>query len=85
MYYLKLPNLSARTSFIKKMKGNGINCVFHYIPLHKSPYQEAPEGESLSKNLLITDSISDTLVRLPLWCGVEDWQPEIIKAVLSFL
>ena len=87
MYYLKLPSLDARTSFINEMKSKGINCVFHYIPLHKSSYvHQSSYAENFNKKYFpITENISDTLVRLPLWCGVEDYQPEIIKAVLSSL
>ena len=87
MYYLKLPNLSVRTSFIDEMKSKGINCVFHYIPLHLSSYvQEASDAENLNKKALpVTESIADTLVRLPFWCGVEECQPQIIKTVLSIL
>ena len=34
MYYLLLPNLEQRTTFIEKMKKKGVAAVFHYVPLH---------------------------------------------------
>ncbi|QBL39457.1 dTDP-4-amino-4,6-dideoxygalactose transaminase [Stenotrophomonas sp. ASS1] len=70
MYYLLLPNLEARTKFISSMKENGVQTVFHYIPLHSSP-----AGEQLGRtsgNLDVTDDISNRLVRLPLWLDLEE-------------
>lgn len=70
MYYLLLPSLEARTKFISSMKESGVQTVFHYIPLHSSP-----AGEQLGRtsgNLDVTDDISNRLVRLPLWLGLEE-------------
>lgn len=70
MYYLLLPDLHKRTSFIQQLRDNDIGSVFHYIPLHSSPmgikYCRA------SGNMMNTDELSDRLVRLPLWLGIED-------------
>ena len=38
MYYLLLPDLARRTAFIDRLKANDIQSVFHYIPLHSSPF-----------------------------------------------
>ncbi|MBS0172540.1 MAG: DegT/DnrJ/EryC1/StrS family aminotransferase, partial [Nitrospira sp.] len=83
MYYLLLPDLSARTAFIDKLRQVGINCVFHYIPLHSAPAGQRlgrPHGE-----LNVTSELSDRLVRLPLWLGLEDQQTEVIQQVLAAL
>ena len=37
MFYILLPTAEARTQFIKGMDAQGINTVFHYVPLHTSP------------------------------------------------
>ena len=37
MFYIKTKNLEERTELIKYLKENGIQAVFHYIPLHTSP------------------------------------------------
>jgi len=80
MYYLKLPGLKARTLFIDEMKKLGINCVFHYTPLHLSAYREsAVTQDSPTTPLPLTETISNTLVRIPLWCGVEKYQSEIVS------
>ena len=51
------------------MKSEGISVVFHYIPLHSSP-----AGKKLSPNvpaLPVTDFVSDNIVRLPLYIGLD--------------
>ena len=37
MFYVKLKNLEERTAFIAGMRERGVQCVFHYIPLHSAP------------------------------------------------
>ena len=83
MYYLLLPGLEQRTAFIERLRGLGIHCVFHYIPLH-----DAPAGRRFGRahgELSVTEDIADRLVRLPLWLGMEDAQAEIIQQVLAAL
>jgi len=68
MYYLLLRDLADRTEFIQAMKQQGINCVFHYVPLHT-----APKGLACARSsgeLPLTSGHSDRLVRLPLWVGL---------------
>ncbi len=83
MYYVLLPNLEARTRTIESLKAHGLQAVFHYIPLHS-----APAGKKFARahgDLTVTDSVSDRLLRLPLWCGVEEVQASIIQSLLSGL
>jgi dTDP-4-amino-4,6-dideoxygalactose transaminase len=83
MYYLLLRNLAARTEFISRMNEIGISTVFHYVPLH-----EAPAGLRYARahgDLSATTRLSERLVRLPLWVGLEDHIDEVIAAVLRAL
>ncbi len=83
MYYLLLPDLETRTAFIDKLRQLGINCVFHYIPLHS-----APAGQRLGRAhgaLKVTDDVADRLVRLPLWLGLEEQHQSVIQKMLSAL
>ena len=83
MYYLLLPDLGRRTAFIDRLRKVGINCVFHYIPLHS-----APAGKRLGRShgeLPVTVELADRLVRLPLWLGLEDQQDEVIRQILAAL
>jgi dTDP-4-amino-4,6-dideoxygalactose transaminase len=82
MYYLLLPRLEERTAFIEHMKERGIQCAFHYVPLHSSP-----RGRSVGRAsgaLPVTDDVADRLVRMPLWVGLEDHQERVIDAALQF-
>jgi dTDP-4-amino-4,6-dideoxygalactose transaminase len=79
MYYVLLPELRLRQAFIAAMKHRGIGVVFHYVPLHS-----APAGRRFGRahgTMAVTNRISDTLVRLPLWPGVDQHLDTIIGAV----
>jgi dTDP-4-amino-4,6-dideoxygalactose transaminase len=81
MYYLLLPNLETRTAFIERLKSGGINPVFHYVPLHSSPF-----GRSVGRwggDMANTETASERLVRLPLWIGLEDQLDSVIAEVIS--
>ncbi|MEO9228660.1 MAG: dTDP-4-amino-4,6-dideoxygalactose transaminase [Devosia sp.] len=78
MYYLLLPSLEARTAFIHSLKSDEVQSVFHYIPLHS-----APAGIKLGRtgsSMTITNNISERLVRLPLWIGLEEQQQRVLDA-----
>jgi dTDP-4-amino-4,6-dideoxygalactose transaminase len=79
MYYLLLPDLERRTSFISKLKEASIGAVFHYVPLHSSPF-----GEKVARShgeMSNTTDLSERLVRLPLWLGLEEKQAEVIQRI----
>jgi dTDP-4-amino-4,6-dideoxygalactose transaminase len=83
MYYLLLPDLESRTTFIAQLKAEGINCVFHYVPLHS-----APVGRDYGRvvgDMRQTDSLSNRLVRLPLWLGLEEHLPAVIDRIRATL
>jgi dTDP-4-amino-4,6-dideoxygalactose transaminase len=78
MYYLLLPGLEERTAFIAHLKSRGVQAVFHYIPLHS-----APEGVRSSRahgDLPVTCDISERLVRMPLWLGLEAHMDQVLQA-----
>jgi dTDP-4-amino-4,6-dideoxygalactose transaminase len=81
MYYILLESLSYRSELIKRFKQQDIHPTFHYIPLHN-----APAGEKYARahgELSTTVRVSDTLLRLPLWVGLESCQQEVIDVLLS--
>ncbi len=82
MYYLILKDIQERSKFIEYMKDKGIFCVFHYVPLHSSP-QGVMSGR-FSGKLNVTVKVADSLVRLPLWVGLEQQQQKVIDAVFDF-
>ncbi len=65
MYYVLVDTLDTRTRLIDHMRAAGVHPVFHYVPLHSSP---AGERFGRTPNEMdVTNRISDTLLRLPLW------------------
>lgn len=79
MYYLLLPDLSARQRLIEMLKAVDIHAVFHYVPLHDSPAGQR-YGRAVG-DMTVTREVSERLVRLPLWLGLEDHQQRVIDAV----
>jgi dTDP-4-amino-4,6-dideoxygalactose transaminase len=83
MYYLLLNSLEDRTAFISAMKAQDIHPVFHYVPLHSAPY-----GVQVSRSmgdLKLTSELSERLVRLPLWIGLDTHQFKINQTAIEFL
>jgi dTDP-4-amino-4,6-dideoxygalactose transaminase len=79
MYYLLLPSLVKRTLFIERLKDHDIHSVFHYIPLHS-----APAGLKFSRfhgSMSNTNELSDRLVRLPLWVGIDEHFDRVILSI----
>lgn len=83
MFYLKCKDLTERTAFIDYLKQQGVQAVFHYIPLHSSP-----AGMRFGRFNGVdefTTSESDRLVRLPLYYGLtQEDQNQVIAAVMAF-
>jgi len=82
MYYLVLPNRTVRDALIERLNAQGINAVFHYVPLHSSPaglrYGRA------TGSLSVTEDLSGRIVRLPLWNGIDTGTVErVASAVLT--
>jgi dTDP-4-amino-4,6-dideoxygalactose transaminase len=83
MYYVLLPNLERRSHLIEYLRDKEINAVFHYVPLHSAPAgKKWGRANGLLEN---TNELSDRLLRLPLWIGLESQQEEIIKHVSDAL
>ena len=83
MFYIKLRDLNQRTEFIEHMRENGINCVFHYVPLHSSP-AGVRFGRFCGEDKYTTGE-SERLVRLPLYYGMGDEDREkVIESTIKF-
>ena len=65
MFYLKARDLEERTALISYLKEQGIQAVFHYIPLHTAPAGQR-YGVFVGEDRYTTAE-SEKLVRLPLY------------------
>ncbi|WP_419770594.1 MAG: dTDP-4-amino-4,6-dideoxygalactose transaminase [Candidatus Marinarcus sp.] len=75
MFYIKVKNLDERTTLLAYLKQNGINAVFHYVPLHTAP-AGIKFGRFDGKDEFTT-ILSGNLIRLPMYYGLE--RDEITK------
>ena len=78
MFYVKTKDLAERTALISFLKENGIQAVFHYVPLHS-----APAGEKFGRFVgedRYTTRESERLVRLPMFYALKPEQIEYIVA-----
>jgi dTDP-4-amino-4,6-dideoxygalactose transaminase len=58
-----------------------IHCVFHYVPLHTSPMGRRV-GRSAG-SMQHTEALSERLVRLPLWVGLEEYMPFVTMEAIN--
>jgi dTDP-4-amino-4,6-dideoxygalactose transaminase len=65
------------------MRERHVHTVFHYIPLHSSNFG-LTVGRSVG-DLPLTSDVSDRLVRLPLWVGLDEQLQTVVDAVVSCL
>lgn len=78
LFHLRFPDLSTRSRFIAHMASAEIHTVFHYQPLHLSEVGRR-YGGALGQNP-VTEVISDTLVRLPVYSALADADIERVTA-----
>jgi dTDP-4-amino-4,6-dideoxygalactose transaminase len=81
MFYIKVKDLNERTKLIEYLKENGINSVFHYIPLHS-----APAGIKFGRFNRVDDFTtveSERLIRLPIHYNILKSDVEYVVSILK--
>lgn len=82
MFYLLCPSLEYRTALMKFLKENDVQTTFHYLPLHSSKYYEDKHD---GRELPNCDRYGNTLVRLPLFYELTDWEiDKIVRLIIKF-
>ncbi len=64
IFYLLSHTSNERDELLRYLNGNGINAIFHYLPLHTSHFYSSKHGERALPNC---DRYAATLIRLPLY------------------
>ncbi|GAL86497.1 TDP-4-oxo-6-deoxy-D-glucose aminotransferase [Sporocytophaga myxococcoides] len=82
LFYLLCNNEKDRNNLLDFLNQQKIKAVFHYLPLHLSPfYINKHDGRSLP----VTESTSGRLIRLPLFYEMkDDEQNYIISKIFDF-
>ena len=81
MYYVLLPSPALRQEVIRRMRAAGVSPVFHYVPLHSSP--AGRRFGRAATPMPHTDRVSQCLLRLPLWIGVD--RERVLSALVEAL
>jgi dTDP-4-amino-4,6-dideoxygalactose transaminase len=83
MFYVLAANLEERTALIAHLRQAGILAVFHYVPLHSSPFARSLGAPQVS--LPVTDHVTERLLRLPMYYDLSDREVgEIARCVSEF-
>jgi dTDP-4-amino-4,6-dideoxygalactose transaminase len=83
LFYILMPTLEMRQRLITHLKERGILSVFHYVPLHLSEMGKKFGGRS--GDCPVTESVSDRLLRLPLYNDLSvSQQDTVITAIEDF-
>jgi dTDP-4-amino-4,6-dideoxygalactose transaminase len=83
MFYMLAADLAERTALIQHLRQAGILAVFHYVPLHSSPF--AKSLRLPQPDLPVTDDSSSRLLRLPMYYDLSDQDvTEVCESVLGF-
>jgi dTDP-4-amino-4,6-dideoxygalactose transaminase len=83
LYYLLLPNRTNRDGLVAALREQGVAAPFHYIPLHSSDAGRR-FGRTVG-NLRFTDDLSERLIRLPLWNGMQDERERVVACLHTLL
>jgi dTDP-4-amino-4,6-dideoxygalactose transaminase len=81
LYYLLLPTEERRNHLIDELARERIQAVFHYVPLHSAP--AGLRYGRTSGELPVTERVSSTLLRLPLWIGISDEQLDHVVSTVE--
>ncbi|KJS19005.1 MAG: TDP-4-oxo-6-deoxy-D-glucose aminotransferase [Hoeflea sp. BRH_c9] len=80
IFHILLPRAELRPGFLEAMKARGIQCTFHYVPLHSSPagrkFCKTPDG------CPITEDAAARLVRLPMHSDIAPQTVDFVSAAV---
>jgi dTDP-4-amino-4,6-dideoxygalactose transaminase len=82
LFHMVMPSAQSRDALISHLRADGILAVFHYQPLHLSPYGHRVQP---SADCPVTEEVSERLVRLPFYTNMDEADTEaVIDSVCSF-
>lgn len=84
LYFLLNRSGKPRDEIIAAMKALGIHALFHYVPLHSSPYGR--RCGAAAATLPVTDRVAAGLIRLPLYVELDEAQQQrVIDAITGLM
>ncbi len=80
MYFIILPSGQIRDELMRFLKESGITALFHYLPLHSSPYFAGKHDPMILPN---TERFSSCLLRLPFYMSLRTRQIDRIATAIQ--
>ena len=84
LFHVLLRDQRTRDEMMDHLRAQGIQAVFHYIPLHTSPM-----GRRLGQadvQLPVTNDVAGRLLRLPMYYSLtRDDQQRVVASIADFL
>jgi dTDP-4-amino-4,6-dideoxygalactose transaminase len=81
IFYVLTDSAARRTALLTHLKAHGIGASFHYLPLHSSPAGQ--RFGRVAGPMAVTDRVSQTILRLPVFAGMTGPQVERVCAAVS--
>lgn len=82
LFHMIMPSSGSRDRLIKHLRAAGILAVFHYQPLHLSPYGQRIQTAA---DCPVTEDVSARLLRLPFYTNMDEADVEkVIESVCNF-
>lgn len=84
LFHLLMPSHDDQGGLLKHLAGAGIQGTFHYVPLDSAPFG-VQHGRTLPGGCPVTASVSERMVRLPLYPGLTAGDLDrVVEAVRSY-
>ena len=80
MFYVLTADIEERTALIAHLRAAGILAVFHYVPLHSSPFAQSLGVPQ--RHLPRTEELSARLLRLPMYFDLTDQEAEEVACMV---
>lgn len=81
MFYVLIAERYDRQKLLAGLAEKGISCTSHYVPLHSSPAGKI--YGRVSRQMTVTDDISERLVRLPMFYGISTAEQDKVVQILA--
>ena len=83
MFYIVVADHATRTRLLAYLNQQGVNAVFHYVPLHTSPV-----GQKMGYRrgmLPVTEDLSERLIRLPFFYELSESEvSRVVERIAAF-
>jgi dTDP-4-amino-4,6-dideoxygalactose transaminase len=82
MYYILVKDNDTRSRLLESLNQAGISAVFHFVPLHDSPFARK---RGIDAQLPVTEDVAGRILRLPFYnCMTQDEQQHVAEHIFRF-